>query len=213
MSERSPNGPPNLETLIAFAAGELAGMEAEIVRRHVASHPEDARIAAFYARVHQTARADDGCEPSQTALSRARAIFKPLAPSNRPSWLNAASQIIANLLFDSRVQAASLRSAVSEERINLTFEAGGMEIDIQADRIEAQGERRWRLIGQVDDFSNSRDFAGSPIVVTRLETDEMIKESILDEGGSFLVEIPQGRFALKIGMTGTVVAVSPLELE
>ena len=67
------------EQLIAFAAGEMQGTEAETVRQHVGMCLECTARLRRFALVRETLRGDDSTAPPAATLARAQALM-PCAP-------------------------------------------------------------------------------------------------------------------------------------
>ncbi len=200
------------EDIIAFAAGELGGREAADVEAHLAANPDAAASVARFRAAHAAWMTDDGAEPPETAVRRAKSIFgagrrDAAAPGIR-QYLEMA---IAKLVFDSRARLAlaGYRSGTASG-FQLAFESGSATIDLDAQPLGDSGdERTWEVVGQVDDERSPGDWEislvprGGSVPVAR---------STCDPSGAFAIEAPSGRYDLFIGGAGRKVVLPDIAL-
>ena len=201
------------EQLLAYAAGSLSDAEAAAVESHLARNADDAQTVARYRQVRMLAAADDGIEPSAKLLASAKAIYERHAQPTRLGWIEAVEQFIAKLVFDSRVQPVALRYTDAGQRVNLTFEGQGAEIDLQAERMQrSDGAERWQIMGQICSIPVEA-VAGRPIALIEAGTHRAVAEAVADDRGGFSLQATSGRFDLYIELPDGVLALPGLELE
>lgn len=70
------------EILVAFAAGDLAPADAQIVASHTASCSTCARTVALFKTVRFLVRTDESRDPPATAVTQVRSIFRPYSASD-----------------------------------------------------------------------------------------------------------------------------------
>ena len=115
-------------------------------------------------------------------------------------------QVIASLTFDSRLQPLAVRSAVAE-MIELSFEADGIEIEMQCTPASDDHDR-WDVMGQVSSASEPKRIAlYSP------ESGEVIVDAVVDSRGMFQMQCQPGAFALVIEVDDSAVRTPMFELK
>jgi hypothetical protein len=205
----------HLETLLAYADGALSPSRSREVEAHLATHSDDADLVSQYRLIKQRVSSDDSTEPSASAIARARAIFNPAAlpKKERASWLAAADRFVARCVFDSRVEALAVRSAGAEQLVNVSYEAAGAEIDIQAERVEtgAPGAKKmhWHILGQINTIGEA---GAARIALTQSGSIAPIMEFNADEHGSFSIQTMPGRYDLHIRLSSGVVVLPNLNM-
>lgn len=210
------NHPANhIETLLAYADGTLPPDKAAEVEAHLTTHAVEAQLVAQYRLIKQRVSSDDSVEPSLTAIARARAIFNPalLPARERTGWLAAVERFIATCVFDSRVEALAVRSAAAEQLVNLSYRAPGVDIDLQAERLDPPafngGEARWQILGQINSSVAARP---ARIAITSSGSIMALAECSADEYGSFSIQMPPGRYDLHVQLSNGVVVLPDLDM-
>lgn len=210
---------PTFEQLIAFAAGDLPEPQRNQVASFVASNPDAAAAVNAWRTVSRIAAGDDSVEVPAAALARAKSIFNSrAAQSARPSvvanWLQAIDRFVATLIYDSRVQPASVRFAESDDRRTMTFQTADGDVDLQAERIPepvvegASQPARWRIMGQVAE----PECAARDIALVEHEGNSPLVQVLTDARGTFSVECPAGRFDILIRRGDGSIVLSPIDL-
>ena len=198
------------QQLIAYAAGELRGADAERVQAHLERDAAAARTVHSYRLARQTVLGDNGVDPPTEALERARSIFDPTVHGgHRQSLAESVGSLIAQLIFDSRAQPAlaGLRDPATSFQMTwrLALESG-MEIDLQAELTDAPGPKRWQLVGQVtsrepiEPLTVNLCHAGGSAAVYSVDTDER---------GSFVLRVEPGPYDLHLQLPGGRHAIVP----
>lgn len=214
---------PTDDQLIAYAAGELSAADARAVAAHVQRDAKAAALVAAYRAVRSTVQSDDGAAPPQRAIERAKAIFhtRDATVANRPgvlaSWIESVDRFIATVIYDSRVQPAAVRFAdpTAGDRINLTFETEGGEVDVQAERLGERHEvgreaRRWRIMGQI-----SSDSPGGrrELALVHRDASAAPLHAVADEHGTFIIDASAGAYELLLRDGNRVFVLTPIELK
>jgi anti-sigma factor RsiW len=198
------------EELLAFAAGEMNEADAGRVESWLETHPDARKLVDRYRRISTLHATDDSVAPPPEVTARARAIFTPAPARPKESWLDRVDALIASLIFDSRVQPASVRYADTENRFQLAFETRAADIDLQAERIQADASApRWQVTGQVvaDEAGRLCRVALAP-AGRRTPTGE----AIADESGMFYLEIAPGTYDVYLELTDQVVVLPGVEI-
>ena len=203
------SAPVTLEQLLAFADGSLEGAAAQTVEQAVRTDPEAARTVALYRQAKQAIRSDDSVAPTTAAIERATNLFQRHA-TPRKNWSEVIERFVATLVFDSRVTPLAVRSVGADHR-QWTFEAKGMEIDLQAQRTFTRDQAdQWSMTGQV---SEAPDRESMPIALFAADAAEPQFESHTDEHGMFRFTAPPGRYRVLLMTSHGVVEVPSLELQ
>jgi len=201
------------ERLIAFAAGELEGPEAEEVAAHVAANPEASRTVSLYRTLGTTVREEDTRSAPADLVARAKAIFRAESPARR-GLVDRLQDVIAHLVYDSRLQAAATRATAEADRIQLAFEAGDYEIDLRAEPATGEapsdtGPRRWRVVGQVlSEAALGRVTVG----VLDAGTQTPVAEVEADDRAMFALDLDRGRYDLRVGIGDEVFLLSGVDI-
>ncbi len=202
-----------IEDLLAYAAGELPPEKAAKIAAHLNADPEAAVVLREVEAISRCIAEDGAVDPPQQTQADAKAIFKAKPAAQVPGWLDRAGAVIAQLVFDARLQPAGFRDAGARRRVQLTYESQGLEIDVQAERVDAAdgpGDRpRWHLIGQIEPASCGGD---RPVALLAAETTSLVAQTKTDDRAVFTLEAPAGRFDLVLGLPGGPVLLPGVEL-
>ncbi len=208
MSKRIP-----AEDLLAYAAGELPPDQAAEVETRLQDDPEAAALLRGVEFISKCLAPDGAVEPPPQVRARAKAIFLTKPAERLPGWLDRLGVTIARLIYDARLQPAGFRYADSGRRVQLTYEAKGLEIDVQAERVDVAGppgdRRCWHLIGQIEPASCGGDL---PVALLAAKTTSLVAETKTDDRAVFTLEAPAGRFDLVLGLPGGPILLPGVEL-
>ncbi|MHC5002241.1 MAG: anti-sigma factor [Planctomycetota bacterium] len=197
------------QDLIAYAAGELSADRAAGIEALLATDPGARQTVEQFRAARASFAADDSVAPPAEAVARAKAVFDAAALARPSRWWETLDRIVASLVFDSRVQPAAVRYADAGDRIQLSYEAAGADVELQAERTDDTGpSRRWRLTGQVaaDRSATCR------VVLLDSERGGPVVEATTDERGMFVLEIEGGRYDLAVGVGDELVVIPALDL-
>lgn len=200
------------ETLIAYAAGELAETEAAPVAAHLAADPEAAAVVARYRAVRDTVAGDDSVPPPAAVVARAKAIF-PRGERATAAPLANLRRVVATLGFDSRrgLALAGYRGG-GGEGYRLAYESEAGEVDLQ---LEPPGDPTgapaspWRLLGQVD---LAEETPGIRVALAQPGAAAPAAEAEADPHGVFAADVSPGRYELTIALPTAVMVVPNLEV-
>ena len=215
MTQRSPSH----EELLAYAAGELPPEEARRVEAAIATDPQAGRTVGLYRVAWRSTADDDSVAPPEETISRLKSLFQPrLQHGGRgrlaAEWLQRLETTIASLIYDSRLEPATVRTtAAGIARFQMSFQAGEVEIDLQAEPIgssdDGEAGVRWRLIGQV---STSGDARATDVAVSPADADDAAAIARCDERGMFTIELPAGTYHLHLRINDGVVSLPGVDL-
>ncbi len=199
------------DMLIAYAAGDLTGADADRVQELLAGDPKAAQTVARFRMARETLQADDGVEPPVEAVASARAIFQT-AP--RPSLTERAVQLVGELIFDSRAEPALAGLRGQATAFQTTWRLSpqdGLDLDLQAELVDdAAGGERWRLVGQVV----SREPTGSVRVdLCRAGSTAPIQSIESDQRGAFLLHVEPATYDLYLNLPLGVVVVPGIRMD
>ena len=202
---------PTYEELIAYAAGNMPPDQADLVSASVRSDPAAAAVVNAWRAVHRLVAGDDSVQPSSAALARAKAVFEQRSSPTRvgtaiESWISAIDRFAARLIYDSRVQPATVRHGQPDDRLMLTFETDEGEVDVQAERLGASG--RWRIMGQIAGSS----IAQRDVAAVACGSAQIAGRTVSDDRGGFTLDVPPGEYELLLrrGEGATLLAPLPL---
>ncbi len=201
------------QQLIAYAAGELRGADAEQVQTHLERDADAARTVHRYRLARQTVLGDNGVDPPTEVLERARAIFDPTVHGgDRRSLVESMGDLISQLIFDSRAQPAPVGLRGPATSFQMTWQLApesGMELDLQAELTDAPGGERWQLVGQL----TSRDPVG-PLTVNLCHagSSAVVHSVDADERGSFVLRVEPGLYDLHLQLRGGHTVVPDIRL-
>lgn len=195
------------ERLIAYAAGELAPLEATAVERELAQDAAAAATVARFRRAMTAVRDDRSESPPAAALAAAKALFRP-APAG-PSLFDRLRRVLADLVYDSRTQPALVGVRGGGSTYQLTYESGMGEIDVQVETAPGGDAAPRRLIGQV---TLNEPAAFGRVVITAPGTEETIASASIDAGGVFSLTTGAGNFDLWIALGDAVIVVPGVDV-
>jgi len=201
------------QQLIAYAAGELRGSDAEPVQAHLERDADAARTVHSYRLARQTVLGDNGVDPPTEVLERARSIFDPTVDrGDRQSLSECVGGLIAQLIFDSRAQPALAGLRGQTTSFQMTWRLApesGLELDLQAELTDTPGGAQWQLVGQV----TSRDPIG-PLTVDLCHAGSgaSVHSVDADERGSFVLRVEPGPYDLHLHLPGGHTVVPDIRL-
>ena len=201
-------------TLISYAAGELAGPEAAEVEAWLARDPAAAQVVARYRMVQMSLRQDE-C-PSPEAEARAKAIFERArpAPAARPRFAQQLAEFVARLIFDSRAEPALAGLRGRGSSFQLTYALWGDAADTESAELDLQAEpapqsNSWRIVGQVAGCEQNEAMrvdlcrSGSPTPIQSVEGDRR---------GTFVLSVEPGTYDLHLHLPGRVAVVPDIRM-
>ena len=136
------------EQLIAFAAGELEGPQADEVAAHLVANPDAARTVALYRTAAGATVADDSAAAPRDLVTRAKGIFRAEQPE-RPGLMDRIQDVIAHLVYDSHLQPAATRLAtrLRAEGRSVDLVLGHPKLKRALADADREGARRIWLLG------------------------------------------------------------------
>ncbi len=202
------------EQLIAYAAGELTPERAAEVAEHVTRDSEAAATVARYREAQATMRADDVTDPPARAVARAKAIFSPPPAEKGPSWWEQLEQVVATLIFDSRLKPALAGYRGTGSGFHLSFESEPGMVDLEAEPIVRSSagiaaRSSWRLTGQID---AETPVSNVGVALVRRGSDRPAAQTMADEEGIFTLEAAPGRYDLYLRHDDSSVLLPDIEL-
>jgi hypothetical protein len=214
----------DLEKLLAYAAGDLTAPEFEAIERILARDRTAREIVATYRSVIMTVASDQSAQPPAHALEAAKAIFDPNAIRRGArgglDWTSSLRQIVATLVFDSRVQPALAGYRGGSSGFELGFASDAGEIDLQAEPVRDErptpsGATRWRIIGQVSPNEETGDQPMPEVGVALVKRDEAKPARAIDadEHGVFTIQADAGDYDLHVRIGDAVVVIQDVRIE
>jgi hypothetical protein len=174
-----------------------------------------------------TVASDQSAQPPAHTLEAAKAIFDPCAIRRRDArggldWTSSLRQIVATLVFDSRVQPALAGYRGGSSGFELGFASDAGEIDLQAEPIRDErptpgGAMRWRIIGQVSPNEETGDQPMPEVGVALVKRDEAkpahARAIDADEHGVFTIQADAGHYDLHVRIGDAVVVIQDVRIE
>lgn len=199
------------DSLIAFAAGDAAGSEAESVRRELEADPSAEQVVRRFQRVVKTLRSDDSVAPPTDVVLRAKQLFTERPVPSQPGWLDSLRHIVADLVYDSRPQlaVAGVRGAVAAYR--LSFECALADIDFEIERHQEDGGEICRVTGQVS--VRDRTASAKSIAFVARGADQAVVTVTPDQYGAFDADVAPGVYYLAINVSEETVVLADVDIE
>ena len=197
--------------LIAFAAGDLTGADADRVQELLSDDPHAAQTVARFRMARETLQSDDGVEPSVGAVASAQAIFRT-APG--PSLAERVVEAVGELIFDSRAVPALAGLRGQATAFQTTWRLSpqdGLDLDLQAELVddEAAGGERWRLVGQVVSMEPTGSVG---VELCRAGNTAPIQSIESDQRGAFLLHVEPGSYDLYLELPHGLVVVPGIRM-
>ena len=170
---------PGIEEILAYLCGEATPVQAEQLRSLEASDPTFARQLRSAATTIDTLRSDRTPSVPAEWLASARALFKPQPRTAAPGWLESAVQRLAALVYDSRVQPSLAGFRGADDAVQLAFEAGETEIDVQV--LPPGDTPVTRVIGQISGSAGAR----MDVALIESQTGTLVDSGAADDSGVF----------------------------
>lgn len=196
------------QTLLDYAAGTLDAERRAAVERAVQA---DAELAATVRRYQMTAgtfATDDSVEPPAHVVAAAKAIVdrEPLSDADR--LFDAVRTVIASLVYDSRVQPASVRSTTTGAPVMLTFAVEDVSLDLQITPGDSSRPNDRRVIGQVSAESGAAPFELS---VHTSAGERTLRQNISAES-AFTLNLVAGRYEFRVSIDDRTVVIPDIDL-
>lgn len=203
------------EMLINFAAGNLPEEQVPAVQQHLDANPNAARLVRMWREAAGAIATDDSTAPPEHLLAAAKAIYDPsalpAAERSRPGLLQQLEQIVAELVFDSRVQPAGLRYVDTGRRVQLSYETEDLAVDLQA---QCNDDQQWSITGQVQETGDDdgADVSAMNIILQHRESKESVQSTQPDKRGMFSMVAPAGEYELMIETDHRAILVPDVRL-
>jgi hypothetical protein len=190
------------ETLLSYAAGDLDAATEDDVSRRLDASPADRERCIHIRGIVEMLRSARSEAPSAYVVERARALFRSPA-RDALTWIDRVAALVARCVYDNRAEPALAGVRSSDETIQLAFETGDTEVDLQAEPV-AGDAGRWRLIGQVGDGG-----AEIPVALTQAGSNELVACTSADAHGVFSLEAHAGTYDILLHLGEARVAMLP----
>ena len=196
------------ETLLALALRELDAAERAQVEQAVAQDPSLARTLRQIESILHIFATDDSVEPPAAVIERAKAIYRAPQTSEAPGWLAAARELIARLVFDSRLTTAVAGFRGSDDAFQLSYESELGEVDLQCEPTLDAHRHAWRIMGQVTPNEN---LTVRRVLVVPQGAQTPVAEAPVDADGLFTVQADPGSYTLYVEIDGQVMTLPGIE--
>ncbi|MCG3125649.1 MAG: hypothetical protein CHACPFDD_00474 [Phycisphaerae bacterium] len=204
---------PTFEELVAYAAGKTTPQDAARIEQQFAKHAADAQTVKCLRAVLAAGRAGALADPPEATLAAARALYaeRRVAKASPSVWaelLETARRMIAELVFDSRPQAALAGIRGAGGAYQLAYRCELAEIDVEIEKAAAGAS--WRLMGQISPTGSAQ-----PRCVMLVERGGSIPLTSVDpdEHGVFSLEAAQGAFDLLVILDNSVLVVPGIDMQ
>ncbi len=197
------------DRLVAFAAGELSGTAAAEVEAIAARDPEAAAVIRRFRLAVETGRRDDSVAPPADVLSRARALFASRPAPARAGLLDALRRIIAELVYDSRLQPALAGVRGVGRSRQLSFESELADIDVEIEPLTGESPERLRVSGQIARRGGAPAAGAAPLGISLAAPGslEALSSATADPRGMFSMNAIPGRYDLLITVDDAVLVL------
>lgn len=197
------------EQLLALAAGELDEPTAAAIQQQVSQSPQLAEQVRRLQGAIRAMRSDDSVAPPADIVAKAKSLFSRLHQPLRRRWLEGLREIVATLVYDSRLQPALAGYRSARQAVQLSYSAEGASLDLQVDAGTASEDQR-NVIGQV-----SRPSPSVPLRIQFYTSDspQPVAECPVDESGMFSLSIGAGRYDMAVRADEWAVVVPDLQVD
>lgn len=193
-----------IEKLMAYATNSLSESEAAAIAGRVAADPLISQQLARIQAVLKTLQRHHDTPASAHELHRAFAIARE--HPRTASWLSRLQAVIANCIFDSRVQPALGLRGPASGTVSLAYETPAATIDLELTR---SGEEAWELMGSVS-FESGQAVSEIAIGLAGAETAEFVVKP--NAQGVFTVRLAPNTYDMVLSAGTTVVRIADLKL-
>ncbi|MCP3905125.1 MAG: hypothetical protein GY715_15985 [Planctomycetes bacterium] len=200
-----------IEDLVAYVSGELNDAEAADVERRLASRPEGAATTAALRSVLADLAANELEDAPPHVIERLIALNRrPLPEAVWKSWIDRATGILAQLVFDSRAQPAVAGFRASPTTVQLAYEWEDGRVDLQITPDSEGSEPRRIVRGQARRTPGS--FGSAVLLDTADRT--LVVATAIDDHGRFRLSSDTGRYDLVLELDDgrRAVTIGPLEI-
>ncbi len=198
----------SFETLLALALGELDEPQRAEVEQRVAANPRLTRTLRQIESILHVFATDDSVEPPTEVVERAKAIYRAPQTSATPGWLAAARELIARLVYDSRLSPAIAGFRGGDDAFQLCYESEAGEVDLQCEPTLDAKRHAWRIMGQVTPAGEARPLR---VRVVPQGSEGPVIEADVDENGLFTVEADPGAYTLYVEIDGQIMTLPGIE--
>ena len=171
------------EELIAYATNELHAEERTKIEAFLETNPKAKKLVQTYMNVASITSSDDTVEASEDSVQRARGIWEAVHKETS-NWLSKLDAIVAELMFDSRVQRATVRSSAGSREFE--FKTDSYTVDVRLEQSLASENESWVLTGQIDFIDKT--VAEACISVRRKDGGEEVVATNADNSGFFTMQ-------------------------
>jgi len=202
--------PISIESLVAFAAGEMDQSDAHSIEARISVAPELASRVQEIRQVLNAMQRDDTRVPRSVTIRRAIALFterEKLVPS---AWLNPAFRAVAELIFDSRRTPAIAGFRGGSLGYHQSYRAGASVIDLQIAAPTDPEAPIWKVRGQVE---SSESTEPGTALLSETQNNRVVAQAVPDEAGCFTLCASAGQYDLVIGIGVQSIVVPHLQLE
>lgn len=171
------------EVLIEYATNELRAEERANIEAFLETNPKAKQFVQMYMNVVSITSKDDTVEASEDSIQRARGIWQEV-PQATSNWLSKLDAIVAELMFDSRVQRATVRGSAGSREFE--FKTDSYTVDVRLEQSLTLENESWVLTGQIDFIDEAG--AEACISVRRKDGGEEVVVTNADNSGFFTMQ-------------------------
>ncbi|HTX90403.1 MAG TPA: hypothetical protein VMC09_04220 [Anaerolineales bacterium] len=197
---------PSFDTLLGFVEETLSPEARREVENHLSLSCNDCeRLIARIQKLLHSVQGDESAAPQAEVLEKALGLYRRHLKESKPAGI----QIIANLLFDSRLDMSASMVRGSAQTRRVLYSAQQIDIDLQI--TPAKGLHN--LIGQVLDSTRPDKFIPAFVSIKNNETGMLVDGKGTDDLGQFgFQNIQSGRYDLVLEFDTQEVEIRSLEL-
>lgn len=196
---------PSYETLIDYIEGRLPEIDQARTEDHLSSPCQQCNHKIARLRiVLETMAADRTISPSPEVLNRAIAVYRERSAGALRSPL----RVLAELLFDSRLQLSPAAARGAAHTRQMLFAAQNVDIDLNI----TPEHKEHNLIGQILDREQA-DEHPSAFVTLQNEDGTLVRGMEVNSLGQFAFrQVPSGVYELVTDLGSQEIAITGLEL-
>ena len=202
------SGNIRFETLLALALGELNASQQAEVEQALAENPALRRTLDQIRAILHVFATDDSVEPPETVVQRLKALYRAPQQAEAPGWLAAARELLARLVFDSRIAPAVAGFRGGDDAFQLSYESEAGEVDLECEPTLDAQRHAWRIMGQVTPRGPQ---PVRRVLVVPQGSAQPVAEVPVDADGVFTVQADPGAYTLYIEIDGQVITLPGIE--
>ena len=181
------------QELIEYAEKKSSPQQRTAIEAFLETNQDAMQFVRMYMMVSSITEKDDTVVASADAIQRAKQVWRE-KPHTKPSWLEKMDAFIAECIFDSRVQRASVRGPSGSQ--DFEFKTERFTVDVRLVQSQTSDDAPWVLTGQID-FADEKS-SDACVSLRRSSGGEEVFQINVDDTGYFTMQGKQDELEVLI---------------